>query len=214
MSYNIGQQFSSTSLEPWIALSFLPSQPLRERIGPLGLEVGTGGYETFEYVRTRGDRGYPISSCEWSRRFAEAVGITVTEKIRRIREVLGPTVTDLAALLRVSRQAVYDWQEGKTVAAENLLRLEDLANAADALALEGLRGDSRALRRPIRSGKAFLALVADGASAEKEARGLIQILRTERSQREALQKRLADRKRLPREVFKQIGRPILKEEES
>jgi hypothetical protein len=215
MSYKIGQPFSSTSLDAWIPLSFLPAQPSPERIGPLGLEVGTGGYETFEYFTTRGDRGYRITMYEWSRAIAEAIiGATVTDKIRRIRGVLGPTMTDLAALLRVSRQAVYDWQDGKEITAENLERVEGLAKAADVLAVEGVRGTSSALRRPIRGGKTFFQLVKQGVSAEDAARALVHMLRVEADQREALQKRLAGRKRRPsREVFEDFGVPLLDEKE-
>src|SRR5713226_3258484 len=85
-------------------------------IGPLGLEVGTGGDATFVYVRSRGNMGYPFAAYEWSGRVADAiVGPTVIENIGRIRAVLNPTVTDLAAVLKVSRQAIYDWQAGKPV---------------------------------------------------------------------------------------------------
>jgi transcriptional regulator with XRE-family HTH domain len=215
MIYNIGQASSSTSLGPWIPLSFLSVQRSHERIGPLGLEVGTGGYETFEYFTTRGDRGYWSAPFEWSHRFAETIiGATVTEKLARIREVLGPTMIDLAALLRVSRQAVYDWQVGKKITVENLQRVEGLAKAADALAVEGLRGTSSALRRPIKSGKTFFQLVKSGAPPEDAARSLIRMLRDEADQRKALQKRLASRKRRPsREIFEDFGVPMLNEEE-
>jgi transcriptional regulator with XRE-family HTH domain len=215
MSYKILQASSSTSLGAWIPLSFLYVQSSPERIGPLGLEVGTGGYQTFEYFVTRGDRGYWSAPFEWSHHFAEAIiGATVTEKLARIREVLGPTMTDLAALLRVSRQAVYDWREGKEIAAENLRRVEGLAKAADVLAVEGLRGTSSALRRPIKNGKTFFQLVKQGASAEDAARSLVRMLRVEAGQREALQKRLAGRKRRPsREIFEDFGVPTLNEEE-
>jgi transcriptional regulator with XRE-family HTH domain len=196
------------------APAFLSAVSVRERIGPLGLEVGTGGAATFVYVQSRGNRGYPFAMYEWSRRVAEAlVGATVIENIGRIRDLLGPTVTDLAGLLSVSRQAIYDWQAGKSITAENSARLEELAKAADLLALEGLRGTSLALRRPIRNGKTFFDLVQEGGPAESAALGLIQIVRTENNQHEALRKRLAGRKRPSREAYGEIGAPMLDEEE-
>jgi hypothetical protein len=215
MTYRIGQSSSSTSPGAWIPLFFFSVQPPPERVGPLGLEVGTGGYETFEYFTTRGDRGYWSAPFEWLHRFAEAIiGTTVTEKLARIREVLVPTMTDLAALLRVSRQAVYDWQVGKEITAENLHRVEGLAKAADVLAVEGLRGTSSALRRPVKGGKTFFQLVKQGASAEDAARSLVRMLRVEADQREAVQKRLVGRKRRPsREIFEDFGVPTLNEEE-
>jgi transcriptional regulator with XRE-family HTH domain len=203
--------FSSTSSN---ARALFPAVRSPERIGPLGLEIGTGGSATFVYIRSRGDRGYPFAAYEWSHRSTETIdGPTVVENIRRIRAVLIPTVTDLAGLLSVSRQAVYDWQAGKPIAAENLARLEELAKAADLLAIEGLRGTSQALRRRIRDGKNFFDLVKEGGSAESAARGLVQIVRTENNQREALRRRLAERKRPSREAFGEIGAPMLDEEE-
>jgi hypothetical protein len=193
--------------------AFLPAA-IRERIGPLGLEVGTGGDATLMYFRSRGTRGYSFAAFEWSGLMVEAiVGATVAENIGRIRAVLIPAVTDLADLLNVSRQAVYDWQAGKPIAAENSTRLEELAKAADLLAIEGLRGTSQTLRRPIKNGKTFFDLVKEGGPADSAARGLIEIIRTEFHQREALRKRLAGRKQPSRDVFREIGAPMLDEKD-
>jgi len=183
-------------------------------IGPLGLEVGTGGDATFVYVRSRGNMGYPFAGYEWSGRVADTiVGPTVVENISRIRAVLNPTVTDLAGILKVSRQAIYDWQAGKPVAAQNAARLSELAKAADLFAVEGLRGTSQALRRPIKNGKNFFELLEDGNPADTAARSLIEIVRSEFRQREALRNRLAGRKRPSREAFGEIGAPMLHEKE-
>lgn len=183
-------------------------------IGPLGLEVGTGGAATFVYVRSRGNMGYPFAAYEWSNRVADAiVGPTVVENISRIRAVLSPTVTDLASILKVSRQAIYDWQAGKPIAAENAARLSELARAADLFAVEGLRGTSQTMRRPIKNGKNFFELIGEGSPADTAARGLIEIVRSEFRQREALRNRLAGRKRPSREAFGEIGAPMLDDKE-
>jgi predicted transcriptional regulator len=136
---------------------------------------------------------------------------TPVENLEHIRSILNPTVTDMAELLRVSRQAIYDWQAGKPIATENALRLADLAQAADVFAVEGLRGSAEVLRRPIRNRKNFFALVEEGGSAENAARTLVEIVRTEARQRQALQKRLAGRKRPTREAFEEVGAPMLDE---
>lgn len=183
-------------------------------VGPVGLEVGTGGYVTFVYVRSRGNMGYPLAGYEWSGGTVGAiVGPTVVENISRIRTVLNPTVTDLAAILKVSRQAIYDWQAGRSISAENAARLSELARAADLFAVEGVRGTSQALRRPIKNGKNFFNLIEEGTPADSAARSLIEIVRSEFRQREALRNRLAGRKRPPREVFEEIGAPMLDEKE-
>lgn len=191
-------------------------------VGPLGLEVGTGGfreggpggYVTFVYVRSRGNMGYPLGGYEWSGGAEDAiVGPTVVENISRIRTVLNPTVTDLASILKVSRQAIYDWQAGKPIAAENAARLSELARAADLFAVEGLRGTSQALRRPIKNGKNFFKLIEEGTPADSAARSLIEIVRREFRQREALRNRLAGRKRPSREALGEMGAPMLDEKE-
>jgi predicted transcriptional regulator len=71
---------------------------------------------------------------------------------------LKPTVTDVANVLGVSRQALYDWQSGKPVALENASRLSDLAGAADVFAVEGLTGSSETLHRAGRDGIFFSIL--------------------------------------------------------
>jgi transcriptional regulator with XRE-family HTH domain len=181
-------------------------------VGPWGLEVGTGGAATFEYLKVRGNRGYPFALYDSASRVADAIAArTPVENLEHIRSVLNPTVTDIAELLRVSRQAIYDWQAGKPITSENALRLADLAEAADVFAVEGLRGTSEALRRPIRDGKSFFSLVGEDGSAESAARMLVDIVRTETRQRQALEKRLAGRKRLPREAFEDVGTPMLDE---
>jgi hypothetical protein len=185
-----------------------------ERIGPLGLEVGTGGYVTFIYVRSRGNMGYPFAGYEWAGRMESSnVRSTVGEDISHIRTVLSPTITDLAGTLKVSRQAIYDWQAGKPIAAENAVKLSELARAADLFALEGLRGTSQALRRPIKDGKNFFELIGQGTPADAAARSLIEIVRSEFRQRENLRNRLARRKRPSRESFAEMGAPMLDEKE-
>lgn len=180
------------------------------------LEVGTGGSATREYVTARGNWGYSFAGFEWLQLVRRALADKkVPEKIARIREVLVPATTDLAKLLGVSRQAIYDWQSGKTITPENLVRIDDLSEASDVFDLEGLRGDSRVLRRPIKRGKAFFQLVREGGSAGEAARVLVAMLRVEAEQRAALQKRLAGRKRRPsREIFEDFGVPTLNEGES
>jgi len=177
----------------------------------LGLGVGTGGAATLDYVKERGIRGYPFAAYDSLKKATEVVERTPAENLRHIRAVLKPTVTDVADLLRVSRQAIYDWQAGKPIALENASHLADLARAADVFAVEGLTGASQVLRRPIRDGKNFFALVKEGNSADGVAQTLVEIVLRESSQREALRKRLAGRPRPEREAFEEIGAPMLDE---
>ncbi len=175
-------------------------------------EVGTGGASTLEYVKNRESRGYPFANYSPATVSAGTVtNRTPAENLSQIRAVLRPTVTALADVLRVSRQAIYDWQAGKPIASENASRLEDLGRAADLFAVEGLMGTPRALHRSIKNGKNFFELVREGGSADSAARTLIEIIRAELRQRQVLRDRLLGRKPLTREAFEEIGAPTLDE---
>lgn len=173
------------------------------------LLVGTGGESTAGYYRLRGLKGYAYSG--------EPVPVvplpperTPAEDLAHIRAVLKPTVTDLALAFGVSRQAVYDWQNGRPIAAENAARLADLARAADVFAAEGLTATAQVLRRPVAAGRTLYGIVREGGSAEDAAGKLCGILRREARQREALSARLANRGR-PVVSADDYGLPMLDE---
>lgn len=104
------------------------------------------------------------------------------ENLAWIRKVLKPTITELAHIFGVSRQAVYDWQAGKPTAPENAARLDDLAKAADALVLSGITSSSQLLRRKIAGGKSLRGVVRKGGSAANAAQALAQTLGREAKQ--------------------------------
>ena len=180
---------------------------------PSGLEIGTGGYSTFQYWQEWGNRYCEGTTFFFrcSSRAAATFERTPMESLAHIRKILKPTVTELADILGVSRQTVYSWQAGKPIAPNNSLRLEDLANAADVFATEGLTGNSRVLRRAIKDGKNFFQSVLGGDSAVSTAQALIQILRDESQQRQRIENRFAGRRRPTREELDEAGAPMLDE---
>jgi hypothetical protein len=189
-----------------VVLGLLASLPV------FGFQVGTGGAATIDYLKTRGSRGYALVACEPDRDApATSLVANPADDLERIRRVLRPSVTDLAKALGVSRQAIYDWQAGRPIAAENASRLLDIACAADLLAREGLQATAQVMRRPITNGKNLFDIVRDGGSAEAAARTLIDIVRRELRQRESLKSRLAKRARPTREDFRDLGTPMLDE---
>ena len=176
----------------------------------IALEIGTGGAQTPDYYKQRGSKGYELVRSERAALGRSEKICTPAENLTHIRAVLRPAVTDIAHALGVSRQAVYDWQNGKSIAAENAARLADLARAADVFAAEGLTASPQLLRRPLSSGERLFEIVRDGGSAEDAARRLIQMVRRELQQRQILAARFANRKRpaIPSEDY---GAPILDE---
>lgn len=178
---------------------------------PMALQAGTGGAQTAEFYRLRGDKGYGFAPYVATALNVDADDArTPSENLEHIRSVLKPAVTDLAAALGVSRQAIYDWQSGKPVTAQNAARLMDLAAAADVFAAENLTATAQLLRRPIAAGKRFFDVVRDGGCGEDAARKLVEMARRELVQRQALSERLAGRKRPPT-PSEDLAAPLLDE---
>jgi transcriptional regulator with XRE-family HTH domain len=178
----------------------------------VALQVGTGGEQTPEYYKQRGPMGYALVGYEPGPNIEEPSDIrTPAENLTHIRTVLKPAVIDIAHALGVSRQAVYDWQNGKPISVENADRLADLAHAADVFATEDLTAPAQLLRRPIVSGKTLFDMVRDGGSAEQAAQKLVQMVRRELQQRQMLAERLSNRKR-PAMPSEDYGTPILEEQ--
>jgi transcriptional regulator with XRE-family HTH domain len=178
-------------------------------------QVGTGGLLTARYVAARNDRGYRLPQFDHDQRNEvpaerRPVDRDAVENLARVREVFRPSVTELAAILRVSRQAVYNWQSGQPVAEENDVRLAQLARAADLLVAEGLAGQANVLRRKLPGGKTLFERVRAGEAADAAAVSLVELIRHEHAQGRAMADRLAGRKRRAIDVD-DVGSPHLDE---
>lgn len=188
------------------------ARPIWSSVIAFGLMVGTGGLPDANYVIKRQARGYqfdqfdkldsiPVDSASTAR--------SAADDLTRIRDVLKPTVSELANVFGVSRQTIYNWQAGEQPSAENASRLEDLASVADMFAAEGVSASSQLLRRKVSAGKSLLDIVRDGGVAHDVARALIQVVRRENEQQKTLAARLVGRRtpNLPDE----FGTPMLDE---
>ena len=122
---------------------------------------------------------------------------TPSENLSRIREVLNPAVTDLATTFDVSRQSVYNWLNGDPVADENAAKLQDLAQAADVLAREGVSISATLLKRRFANGRTLMQVAQAGESARDAALLLVQIHKREAVQRERMNARFANRAKTP-----------------
>jgi hypothetical protein len=189
-----------------LVLGLLASLPV------FGFPVGTGGAATIDYFKTRGSKGYALVACALDREAPVTSRVaSPADDLDHIRKVLRPSVTDLAKTLGVSRQAIYDWQASRPIAAENAARLQDIARAADLFVRAGIEATVHILRRPIADGKNLFDIVRDGGSAETAARRLIDIARKETQQRERVKARMTNRGRPTREDFQDVGAPMLDE---
>lgn len=120
---------------------------------------------------------------------------TPAQDLACVREVLKPTVLELASLFGVSRQAVYDWQGGAQPSPQAAERLAILARAADVFANANIKVDPKVLRRKVSGGGTVLDAVLNGGDWEHVARSLVPTLQREAAQRERLSQQLAGRKR-------------------
>lgn len=109
------------------------------------------------------------------------------EDLDRIREVLKPAISDLANILGVSRQSIYNWINGEAVAEENAAKLQDLAQAADILDAAGVTVNGSLLRRKFSKGRTLFQVAQAGDSAAAAARLLVEIHKHEDIQRKRLQ---------------------------
>jgi transcriptional regulator with XRE-family HTH domain len=180
----------------------------------LAFLVGTGGVFTADYVAARNARGYRLLGFEYRdgmERAPQRLAIrTAAQNLYRVREVLRPSVTELASLLGVSRQALYNWQAGQPVAPQNEERLEQFAVAADLIDAEGLTNKPSVIRRKLARGKTFFELVREGTPATDAAAMLVSLIKKERAQGEAVSIRLSGRERKAVHAS-DIGAPHLEE---
>jgi transcriptional regulator with XRE-family HTH domain len=122
---------------------------------------------------------------------------TPLEDLVRIREVLSPAISDLAATFGVTRQSVYNWLNGEPVADENAAKLRDLAQAADFLVSERVTVNNALLKRKFSNGRTLLQVAQSGESARDGAAVLARILKREADQRARIEARFAARGKTP-----------------
>ena len=153
--------------------------------------IGTGGELSIEHLQR---------NTHQMRHMASTVDVTDVVPVRspaedliRIREVLKPAVSDLATSFGVSRQSVYNWLNGEPVAEENAAKLQDLAQAADVLAHEGIAVNSALLKRKFANGRTLLQVAQAGESARDAALQLVHIDKRETAQRDRMAARFANR---------------------
>ena len=157
--------------------------------------IGTGGELSLDHLQRSAQQAqHMVPVVE----VAEVQQVrTPSENLSRIREVLSPAVSDLATTFGVSRQSVYNWLNGEPVADQNAAKLQDLAQAADVLAHEGVGINAALLKRKFANGRTLMQIAQAGESARDAALMLIQIHKREAVQRERMKARFANRAKTP-----------------
>jgi transcriptional regulator with XRE-family HTH domain len=193
--------------------------PIVSRSGSMGVAAvvafaclaGTGGVTSPSYFIERQERGYAFFQVRPSGRSLMRHLRTSQENIAQIRAIFRLSMADIGSVFKVSRQSVYNWIAGEKPSPENVEKLNDVAAAADLFLAYGSADSSYLVRRKLENGKTLMDSVREGGSAQDAARSLLQIAQKETSQREALQRRLANR--IPATPdYSEIGSPMLNED--
>ncbi|MDO3530879.1 helix-turn-helix transcriptional regulator [Ralstonia pseudosolanacearum] len=141
---------------------------------------------------------------------AEAPGASVGD-IAHIRQVMKISVSELARVFGVSRQAVHEWIKGGALSPRNAQRLSELAQVADVLLESGVEITPQMLRRKVNGGQSLLEAVQDEGKVVELARKLVDTLSRESQQRQRLAARLAGRQK-PALASSDFGAPHLNED--
>lgn len=99
---------------------------------------------------------------------------TAAEHLANIREVMHPTIADLAAVFGVSRQAIYKWMNAETTPeADKFARLRALSQAADALRQADVARAPALVKMNVFDGRSLLDLAAAGQLTRTQVESLI-----------------------------------------
>lgn len=131
--------------------------------------------------------------------------------IARIRVIMKVSVSELARVFGVSRQAVHEWIKGGALSPRNAQRLSELTQVADLFLESGIEVTPQMLRRKVGGGMSLLASVKEEGKVVEQARKLVDTLSRESQQRQRLVARLAGRQK-PALTPDDFGAPHLRED--
>lgn len=135
---------------------------------------------------------------------------TAAKDIAHIRQATNISVSELARVCGVSRQAAHEWIKGAPLSGKNAKRISDLAQAIDVLIASAVDTSPQTLRRKVAGGVSILEAVQIEGKAIDMAKQLIGTLTRESEQRKRLAARLAGRQ--PQMSPTEFGAPHLKED--
>lgn len=129
-----------------------------------------------------------------------------------IRSTTRLSVTELARVFSVTRQAVHEWCQGAPLARHNAQKLDKFTAAVTTLLDAVGSATPQDMRRSVRGGPSLLDAVRADGDVSTTARNLIDTLTREAAQRKRLAARFADR-RPPALEPSDFGKPHLKDED-
>jgi transcriptional regulator with XRE-family HTH domain len=169
------------------------SQWQRAVLWPVLCDVSTGSVADLpRWLLTHSGTGSNVLEAPGSDGHSER---TSAANLRRVLEIMKPSIKDLATLFEVSRQTIYNWLNGDEPKGEQAARLSALAAVADIVAAENISDRGQLLKRAGVGGQSLWDVVKRGSDVVEFARQLIQIAHVERINMRKLNERFAYRRR-------------------
>jgi DNA-binding transcriptional regulator YiaG len=190
---------------------------IRENIGGRVLVycvAGTFGLLLPAYVQaSTATSSWSINQIEvdGSRTVVENAASATAEDIAHIRQTTKISVTELARVCGVSRQAVHEWIKGGPLSTKNAERISELAQAVDVVLASGVDASLQTLRRKVSGGMSILEAVQADGKVVNLARQFVDTLARESDQRKRLAARLTGRQK-PQLSSTEFGTPHLNED--
>jgi DNA-binding XRE family transcriptional regulator len=171
--------------------------------------VGTGGLNTAGFLQARGEVGYrsPFISL---RSIEQAPTLGAIGNLEFVTRILQLNQSELARALNVSRQTIYNWQDGESISAQNSQKLANLAIAAELFSHLDQRKTKELVRRKI-GGITILEVVSQGLSVKAFAQQLLVLAARDEMQRTRVTERLIA-KPMKANWINEFDKPHLSEE--
>lgn len=115
------------------------------------------------------------------------------QDIAHIREVTKISVSELARVVGVSRQAVHEWIKGGSISPKNAEQLSELTQVINIFLKSGINVTPQILRRKIENGPSILESLNREGIAVELAQTLVKTLLRESQQRQRLASRFSGR---------------------
>ena len=173
-------------------------KPLRHRVIATVM-VGTFGLVSLNALH--GTSNWDISTVQKPDAENGANKNTSIQQLELIRKVTSVSVTELARVFGVSRQAVHDWQNGLTISDRNKEAIRNFSNIISSFVKVGLEPSIQDFRRKV-NGITILDILHSEADSTQLANILVTTLVRENSQRTMLA-----------ELFKSRPKPQLSNED-
>ncbi len=160
---------------------------------PFFSEVGTGGEASEWYLRERPGYGFGLVVLP-AKAVSKALGASFSREMEDIRRGFDRTFSRLPEVFGVSRTTLYNWLNGDAPRDHHEARIRELAAAARSFSSQQFRPTSAHLDRPIRDGKSFMQLIAEGADGAVSAADLVRVVERGRRDRSRLDDLLGARR--------------------